>query len=347
MFLVRLANETKPFGNEPTSVLLRIYSDPKNNDLMNESIICTIFSERKIGPKLLGIFRGGRFEEYIPSRSLSRQELSSPLYMDLNLLNSRITCYIGRLLAQVHSLNVPVKKEPLLIERAYIWLKNLHKQMIHKMQTTKVSVDLSQVGSQLLKICLYLKISKERFFLCPKEVTCQLLTEELEILEQCVLRSKSPIVFCHNDLQEGNILLRRNSENANNLDLDKGNVNESLILIDFEYSGYNYRQISNAPYYSIDQQLFPDVEQQRILISSYLDEMHAHEESAKVFDSSSIIDELIIEMDRFTAVSHLFWSIWAFFLAQDSPIQFDYISYGMDRLALYYDKKSSLMQYMR
>lgn len=75
--------------------------------------------------------------------------------------------------------------------------------------------------------------------------------------------------------------------------------------------------------------------------------MHAHEESAKVFDSSSIIDELIIEMDRFTAVSHLFWSIWAFFLAQDSPIQFDYISYGMDRLALYYDKKSSLMQYMR
>lgn len=85
--------------------------------------------------------------------------------MDLNLLNSRITCYIGRLLAQVHSLNVPVKKEPLLIERAYIWLKNLHKQMIHKMQTTKVSVDLSQVGSQLLKICLYLKISKERFFL--------------------------------------------------------------------------------------------------------------------------------------------------------------------------------------
>ena len=31
-----------------------------------ENVIFTILSERKLGPKLLGVFAGGRIEEYIP-----------------------------------------------------------------------------------------------------------------------------------------------------------------------------------------------------------------------------------------------------------------------------------------
>ena len=33
---------------------------------MIENVIFTILSERKLGPKLLGVFAGGRIEEYIP-----------------------------------------------------------------------------------------------------------------------------------------------------------------------------------------------------------------------------------------------------------------------------------------
>ena len=31
-----------------------------------ENVIFTILSERKLGPKLFGVFAGGRIEEYIP-----------------------------------------------------------------------------------------------------------------------------------------------------------------------------------------------------------------------------------------------------------------------------------------
>ena len=45
---------------------------------------------------------------------------------------------------------------------------------------------------------------------------------------------KSPVVFCHNDLQEGNILLR--------LDNQESQVSQpELVVIDFEFCSYNYR----------------------------------------------------------------------------------------------------------
>lgn len=45
---------------------------------------------------------------------------------------------------------------------------------------------------------------------------------------------KSPVVFCHNDLQEGNILLR--------LDNQESRVSQpELVVIDFEFCSYNYR----------------------------------------------------------------------------------------------------------
>ena len=39
------------------------------------------------------------------------------------------------------------------------------------------------------------------------------------------------MVFCHNDLQEGYILIRENAASAE----------EKLVIIDFEYCSYNYR----------------------------------------------------------------------------------------------------------
>lgn len=51
------------------------------------------------------------------------------------------------------------------------------------------------------------------------------------------MKLKSPVVFCHNDLQEGNILLREDCEEP------------SLVLIDFEYCSYNYRGFDLANHF--------------------------------------------------------------------------------------------------
>ncbi len=49
----------------------------------------------------------------------------------------------------------------------------------------------------------------------------------------------SPVVFSHNDLQEGNILIRPVYETPE----------EKLILIDFEYCSYNYRGFDLANHF--------------------------------------------------------------------------------------------------
>ena len=50
-------------------------------------------------------------------------------------------------------------------------------------------------------------------------------------------QKKYPVVFCHNDMQEGNILIRQDSK-------------PELVIIDFEYCSYNYRGFDVANHFS-------------------------------------------------------------------------------------------------
>lgn len=51
-------------------VLLRIYGQTHGEHaletMLTESVVFTLLSERKLGPKLHGVFPGGRIEQYIP-----------------------------------------------------------------------------------------------------------------------------------------------------------------------------------------------------------------------------------------------------------------------------------------
>src|SRR5690606_1010838 len=88
---------------------------------------------------------------------------------------------IARRLATVHQLNVPINKEP-------TWLfdtMNQWKSQIKQWQQSEEAA-LSQLERQLIEF----------------DYESDLKTLAL-ILAQC----ESPVVFCHNDLQEGNILL--------------------------------------------------------------------------------------------------------------------------------------------
>lgn len=50
--------------------MLRIYGQTHGEHaletMLTESVVFTLLSERKLGPKLHGIFPGGRIEQYIP-----------------------------------------------------------------------------------------------------------------------------------------------------------------------------------------------------------------------------------------------------------------------------------------
>ena len=60
----------KPKQGEPSRVLVRFYgqihSEGALEAILTESVIFTLLSERKLGPRLYGVFPGGRLEEFIP-----------------------------------------------------------------------------------------------------------------------------------------------------------------------------------------------------------------------------------------------------------------------------------------
>lgn len=69
LFLCSLPSTHTPLKGEPSQVLLRMYGqlhDDEGDSKVTDSVITMLLSERKLGPKLYGIFPGGRLEEYIP-----------------------------------------------------------------------------------------------------------------------------------------------------------------------------------------------------------------------------------------------------------------------------------------
>ncbi|XP_016143360.1 choline kinase alpha-like [Sinocyclocheilus grahami] len=162
-----------------------------------ESVMFAILAERELGPKLYGIFPQGRLEQFVPSRKLSTDELSVP----------GIFAEIAEKITRFHGMRMPFNKEPK-------WLfGTMEKYMDQVLQLTFTREHHLRNFSRLLSYNL---------------------PQEMDSLK-CLLESTpSPVVFCHNDLQEGNILLLSSRENTDR---------QRLMLIDFEYSSYNYRSV--------------------------------------------------------------------------------------------------------
>lgn len=64
--------ELNGVDDEPNKVVARFYEQYHEEEafeaLLTETAIVTLLSEWKLGPKLYGVFPGGRIEEFIPVR---------------------------------------------------------------------------------------------------------------------------------------------------------------------------------------------------------------------------------------------------------------------------------------
>ncbi|PSN29521.1 Choline kinase alpha, partial [Blattella germanica] len=154
---------------------------------------------------------------------------------------------------------------------------------------------------------------------------------------------KSPVVFCHNDLQEGNILLR--------LDTQENQDQPELVVIDFEFCSYNYRGFDianhmcewiydysneNAPYFWASEHSYPSLEQQTLFLESYLQAFKRESQSKQ---KPTNMEQLIKELQAFTLASHFFWGLWSVCYASISTIPFDYWEYGEVRFEAYFKHK--------
>ncbi|XP_050535403.1 choline/ethanolamine kinase isoform X3 [Daktulosphaira vitifoliae] len=290
-------------NSEPRDVLMRLYGQTHGEsaieNIITESVIFTLLSERGLGPRLHGIFPGGRLEEYIPARSLKSDELS----------DQKLSLMIAEKMADLHQLNIPINKDSTwLWDTMDRWLQ----QPISDCNLSRDNIELDQI----------LSIN---------------LSDETRWLKKHLTKLRSPVVFCHNDLQEGNVLLKEKELTGS----------RSLCLIDYEYCAYNYRGFDIAnhfiewiydytnpkyPHYTVKRDLFPTKDQQVEFLKRYL----------QCMGSDEPIEVILNEVRHFTLASHLFWGIWSIVNSRTSKITFGYREYAVERLKTYFKLKENL-----
>ncbi|XP_054581575.1 choline kinase alpha isoform X2 [Eptesicus fuscus] len=314
LFLCSLPDTVATVGDEPRKVLLRLYGailKMGTEAMVLESVMFAILAERSLGPKLYGIFPQGRLEQFIPSRRLETEELSLP----------DISAEIAEKMATFHGMKMPFNKEPK-------WLFGTMEKYLNQVLRIKFTE-----GAKVKQLHRFLSYN---------------LPLELENLRSLLESTPSPVVFCHNDCQEGNILLLEGGENLED---------QKLMLIDFEYSSYNYRGFDIAnhfcewmydynyekyPFFRANLGKFPTRKQQLHFISSYLAAFPNEFENLSNEEKFIIEEEMLVEVNRFALASHFFWALWSIVQAKISSIEFGYMDYAQARFDAYFHQKRKL-----
>ncbi|KAL4617956.1 choline kinase alpha-like [Arapaima gigas] len=310
LYLCSLPDNVPTVGSEPRQVLLRVYGAILQgvDSLVLESVMFAILAERLLGPRLYGIFPEGRLEQYLPSKRLQTEQLRVP----------EISAEIAVKLARFHGMVMPFNKEPK-------WLFGTIDRYMEQI------VNLKFVREAHVK--KFNKLMKYN------------LQEELENLRALLATTASPVVFCHNDVQEGNILM---------LDSRDPTSTDKLMLIDFEYSSYNYRGFDFGnhfcewvydytyekwPFFKANLENYPDRQQQLHFIRNYLSESKEYSENFTQEDRVEVEEAMILEANRFALASHFFWGLWSIIQAKISTIEFGYMDYAQSRFDAYFKQK--------
>ncbi|XP_021494626.1 choline/ethanolamine kinase isoform X3 [Meriones unguiculatus] len=245
---------------------------------------------------------------WVQSRPLKTQELRDPV----------LSGAIATKMARFHGMEMPFTKEP-------HWLFGTMERYIKQIQ------DLPSTGSPEMNL-----------------LEMYSLKDEMGNLRKLLDAVPSPVVFCHNDIQEGNILLLSEPKNDDN-----------LMLVDFEYSSYNYRgfDIGNHfcewvydythegwPFYNARPTDYPTREQQLHFIRHYLAEVQKGEILSEE-EQKKLEEDLLIESNRYALASHFFWGLWSTLQASMSTIDFGYLEYAQSRFQFYFEQKGQLTSF--
>ncbi|KAJ2336311.1 hypothetical protein GGI00_000905 [Coemansia sp. RSA 2681] len=322
----------------PVKYLLRVYGTGVDEFLSREKELYWLnqLTSLGFGPRLYGIFGNGRLEEFLESTTLTK----------VDIRDQSTSKHIARRMCELHSLVSYYRPFGGPNTRA---------------------VDLSGAPELWSNVASWLRLVEKKWAriraVCAANPQCTEILDNWVLVEQSVAklrqiigRTNSPVVFAHDDLQYGNILrLEKTGE---------------LVVVDFEYAGYNYRgfDIANhfcewmADYHHAEhphvlvEDAYPTLEQRKGFLRTYV--------KAKAFlDANMKADKGVVESDRdhvklrairldeerirsevdglerevlpFVPASHLHWGVWGLLQACSSDIEFDYVAYAAQRLSMF------------
>ena len=169
--------------------------------------------------------------------------------------------------------------------------------------------------------------------------------------------STDQLVFCHNDLLSGNILLQqqptaptvRTDGQDGGTGPEASGTGTHVFLVDYEYSGNNYAAFDMANHFceccgfECDWSQLPSQPQRLTFIRAYITARRSLRTAAAggsdggsgTAEVDGDVESEAVELERkvrgFLVLSHLWWGIWAIVQAKYSTIDFDYLQYSMLR----------------
>lgn len=249
---------------------------------------------------MLLLFGNGRIEEFLYAKTLAPEDVADPKFVPR----------IAARLRQFHEAPISLPRAPTLFKTINDWL------------TMAQGLTFEQPAKQ------------EAF----SRVDCAALQREVDEVQQVCSALHSPLVFSHNDLLSGNILVIQ----------PKGYTQLSddgpLQFIDFEYGSYSYRGFDLGNHFNewagfdCDYSRYPSAQQQRKFLSCYMAAMPGDGPVAE-----EALQKAAVEANAFALASHQYWGVWALIQARYSPIDFDYLEYSGLRWAEYYRRKEEFL----
>ncbi|KAG8056872.1 hypothetical protein GUJ93_ZPchr0002g25962 [Zizania palustris] len=276
------------------AVTVRLYGP--NTDLVidrkRELQAIPYLSAAGFGAQLLGTFENGMVQSFITARTLMPSDMKKP----------RIAAEIAKELHRFHQVEIPGSKEPQLWDDIFKFLK-------------KASVLEFEDNEK-----------QKRY----ETISFREMQDEVKELKDLLDLLHAPVVFAHNDLLSGNLMLN--------------DLEEKLYFIDFEYGSYSYRGYDIANHfneyagYDCDYNLYPDKDSQYHFFRNYLQPDRPSE--VQVRD----LDALYVETNTYRLASHIYWALWALIQAKVSPIDFDYLGYFFLRACSWEDTDDQLIE---
>ncbi|KAL5117954.1 hypothetical protein ACEQ8H_004099 [Pleosporales sp. CAS-2024a] len=261
--------------NPPPKLLLRIYGPQVEHliDRESELKILQRLARKQIGPRLLGTFTNGRFEEFLHAKALTSQELRE---VDTS---KQIAKRMRELHEGIDLLTEEREAGPFVWQNWDKWVQRCE-QVVTWLDQRIIENDQSSIRMPGDKW-------KKRGFVCGVEwpifrATVEKYRKWLEEQYGGTAKINERLVFAHNDTQYGNIL-RMVPEGESPL-LLPANKHKQLVVIDFEYANANLPGLEFANHFTewtynyhdpefswrCNTKYYPTLEEQHRFICSYL-----------------------------------------------------------------------------
>jgi len=284
----------------PPKLLLRVYG-PQAENLIDRDVELAVIarlSRRKIGPKMLGTFTNGRFEQFLEATALTKEDLRDP----------DVSIQIAKRMRELHDglplLDEERQKGPSVWKNIHSWAEPAKVRLLQLAKKEPGAVQ-RVLGVEDI----------ETFFKAIEKYKAWVYEHENYTDESI----KNDLVFAHNDAQYGN-LLRVLPPPGSPL-LRPKNEHRQIVVIDFEYSGANPRYFDIANHFCewmsdyhneaqphfIHEDKYPTRSEQLNLIQGYV------EHGATEFDDAKIQAEVDLLMQRvreWRPAVNAFWCIW-------------------------------------